>query len=836
MNNVPDETIESFSILKDASATAIYGARGANGVMLVTTKSGTENSKARVNVTYEHSFMKPTNVVDYADGVTYMQLYNEALLSRSPSASPAYSQEQIDYTASGINPYVFPNVDWYSTMFKDLTQSQRANINVSGGGSRVTYYMSLQANHDTGLLDAPDNYVYNNNINNWEYNFQNNISYKLTNTTVVDLRMMAQVGSHHGPGNSTSDIFKNVIMTNPVAFPAYFPAQEGDENMIRFGNVELGKGEYGINPYEYMLRNYREEQFHTINASLNLNQKLDFVTPGLSLKSLVNIKSYAQTYYTHSMKPYYYQVKPGSWSEDNPDVYELNELQTGNPFLEQGKINRYTNQTFYFDARLDYKRSFGDHNVTGMLMYMMREYRTDVLPNRNQGLSGRFTYDYDHKYLFEFNFGYNGTERLQKGDRFEFFPAVSLGWVVSSESFWEPIREYVNNLKLRASYGLVGSDETGSSAGAPHFLYLYDINLNGGYTFTSGVNGSTQQAYAGLRIREFPVENASWERSRQFDFGVDMRLFDQVDVTFDYFKYKRDRILLHRASFPKILGYEVAVPWANMGKVDSQGVELSVNWRKQLTKDLSVDLRANYTYTKNKYVSLDEPNYPYVWQTQTGKPLDCMRGFIAEGLFEDQADIDSHAVQDLGSEVMPGDIKYRDVNGDGRITQEDQVVISPYGNTPRIQYGLGLSVMWKNFDVNVFFNGSAKRRIMLMDGSEKIYPFVQTSGHARLNLMQWIADSHWVEGADNSNVAYPRMGVSQAEIANNIQPSTWWMRKADFIRFKTLEIGYRFPFCRVYFSGDNLAVWSPFKLWDPELDYNSYPLSRTFNIGVQVSF
>lgn len=835
LNNIPAETIESFSILKDASATAIYGARGANGVMLVTTKSGTENSKARVNVTYEHSFMKPTNVVDYADGVTYMQLYNEALLSRSPSASPAYSQEQIDYTASGINPYVFPNVDWYSTMFKDLTQSQRANINVSGGGSRVTYYMSLQANHDSGMLNVLDNYSLNSNYNRWMYTFQNNIDYKLTSTTKLGLRMNAQIVNSKSPNTASADLFRSIYLNNPVQFPVMYPAAEGVDH-IRFGSGFLQGQDIFPNPYAAMMNTFKEDNNNKLNVSLNLDQKLDFITKGLSLTALVNFNNYSQSYYDRSINPFYYMLVDGSWDPSNPEAFEVQNIREGEEYINQSGISRWSDQTFYFDARLNYARSFGKHNVTGMLMYMMREYRTDVLPNRNQGLSGRFTYDYDHKYLFEFNFGYNGTERLQKGDRFEFFPAVSLGWVVSSESFWEPIREYVNNLKLRASYGLVGSDETGSSAGAPHFLYLYDINLNGGYTFTSGVNGSTQQAYAGLRIREFPVENASWERSRQFDFGVDMRLFDQVDVTFDYFKYKRDRILLHRASFPKILGYEVAVPWANMGKVDSQGVELSVNWRKQLAKDLSVDFRANYTYTKNKYVSLDEPNYPYVWQTQTGKPLDCMRGFIAEGLFEDQADIDSHAVQDLGSEVMPGDIKYRDVNGDGRITQEDQVVISPYGNTPRIQYGLGLSVMWKNFDVNVFFNGSAKRRIMLMDGSEKIYPFVQTSGHARLNLMQWIADSHWVEGADNSNVAYPRMGVSQAEIANNIQPSTWWMRKADFIRFKTLEIGYRFPFCRVYFSGDNLAVWSPFKLWDPELDYNSYPLSRTFNIGVQVSF
>ena len=286
-----------------------------------------------------------------------------------------------------------------------------------------------------------------------------------------------------------------------------------------------------------------------------------------------------------------------------------------------------------------------------------------------------------------------------------------------------------------------------------------------------------------------------------------------------------------------MLGYEVATPWANIGKVDNEGIELSLNWRKMLAKDFTVDLRFNYTYTRNKYVYRDEPNYPYVWQTQTGKPMDCINGYIADGLFEDWDDIASHASQDnFGSTVMPGDIKYRDVNGDGRITEEDKVMISPYGNIPRIQYGFGASLVWKKLDFSVFFNGSAKRRNLLLNDTEDIYPFVQTSFHAATNLMQWIADSHWTEGGDNSDVAWPRMGIARSQIANNLQPSSFWMRNTSFLRFKTLEIGYTLPYCRIYFSGDNLAIWSPFKYWDPELTYNSYPMNRTFNVGVQFKF
>ena len=829
LNNLPAESIESFSILKDASATAIYGARGANGVMLITTKTGAENTKAKINVTYEHSFMKPVNMVEYADGATFMETYNEALLGRTPSAQPRYSQEQIDNTRNGVNKYVYPDVDWYDLMFKDLTMSQRANVNVSGGGSRVTYYMSLQANHDSGILDVPNNYSIKNNYNRWLYTFQNNIGYKLTSTTKLDLRMNAQIVNSKSPNVSSNDIFNSIYNNNPVLYPAMYPASP-DDTHIKFGSAVMSGGKYYENPYAYMLNTFKEENYSKLNVALNLDQKLDFITKGLSLTALVNFNSYATSYYTRSLTPFYYSVVNGSYNPAD-NTFELAEMQTGTEYLSESGISRNADNTFYFDARLNYNRRFGNHSVTGMLMYMMREYRSDVLPNRNQGFSGRFTYDYGNKYLVEFNFGYNGTERIQKDDRFEFFPAASIGWVISNEDFWEPLKDYVNHLKIRASYGLVGSDETGSTAGAAHFLYLNDVNLDGGQNFQTGYKGET--SFKGPFVNSYAVANATWERSKQFDVGVDLRLFDQIDLTFDYFNYKRDHILMQRGSFPYMLGYVNAKPWSNIGKVDNEGVELSVNWRKQLTKDLSVDLRANYTYSKNTQRYVDEPDYPYVWQTNTGKPLSFTKGYICDGFFVDQQDIDTHADQSyFGSTVQPGDLKYRDINADGRITTEDQVMLSPYGNVPRIQYGFGLSLVWKKLDFNVFFNGSAKRRVMMTD----MYPFVPSTSEPDHNLMQWIADSHWTEGADNTNAEYPRLGVTDTQIQNNNQPSSFFMRKADFLRFKTLEIGYTLPYCRIYFSGDNLAVWSPFDYWDPELWYNTYPLQRTFNLGVQFNF
>ena len=825
LNNIPAETIESFSILKDASATAIYGARGANGVMLITTKTGKENEKTRINVTVENSFNKPMNFPDFVNGATWMEMYNEAQLTRNPGATPKYSQLDIDNTRNQVNPYIYPDVQWKDVIFKNMNMNQRANVNISGGGSKASYYMSLQANHDTGLLDTKKVYSYNNNINNWGYNFQNNISYKITSTTKIDLHMNAQIRNKKGPNYSTSDLFAQMLYCNPINFPVTFPAQPGDTH-IRFGNAIWTGSSVRTNPYAYMLSSFKEYNENTLNTSLKINQKLDFVTKGLSVQAMVNWKNWASSSYNRTIEPYYYGIKGGSYNPSNPTDYEIERLGTsGTDYLKTSDISKASDQTFYLDARVNYDRQFNLHHVTGMLMYMQREYRSSVLPERNQGFSGRFTYDYGQRYLVELNFGYNGTERLAKKERFEFFPAVSLGWVISNEKFFEPMTKYIDNLKIRGSYGLVGSDETGLSAGAQHFLYIDQVSLNN-IGFTTGVD--MNYTLYGPLVTNYAVVNGGWERVKKLDIGIDLELFRQLTITADYFNEKRYNILLHREAWPESLGYYTAKPWSNKGKVDNWGIELSVNWRKEFTKDLYVDFRGNFTYTENKYVNLDEPVYPYVWKTSTGKPLSRTTGYIAQGLFSSQEEIDNSPTQNLGSTVKPGDIKYRDVNGDGKIDGSDQVMISPCGTTPRIQYGLGMNVTYKKFDFGVFFNGSAKRTIMISG----ISPF----GQSDYNVMQFIADDYWSESNPNPNAKYPRLGLTSSQTANNTVASTYWMRNGNFIRFKTLELGYKFKYGRVYLNGDNIAVFSPFKLWDPELSWNAYPLQRTFNIGVQLNF
>ena len=611
LNNIPAETIESFSILKDASATAIYGARGANGVMLITTKTGKENEKTRINVTVENSFNKPMNFPDFVNGATWMEMYNEAQLTRNPGATPKYSQLDIDNTRNQINPYIYPDVQWKDVIFKNMNMNQRANVNISGGGSKASYYMSLQANHDTGLLDTKKVYSYNNNINNWGYNFQNNISYKITSTTKIDLHMNAQIRNKKGPNYSTSDLFAQMLYCNPINFPVTFPAQPGDTH-IRFGNAIWTGSSVRTNPYAYMLSSFKEYNENTLNTSLKINQKLDFVTKGLSVQAMVNWKNWASSSYNRTIEPYYYGIKGGSYNPSNPTDYEIERLGTsGTDYLKTSDISKASDQTFYLDARVNYDRQFNLHHVTGMLMYMQREYRSSVLPERNQGFSGRFTYDYGQRYLVELNFGYNGTERLAKKERFEFFPAVSLGWVISNEKFFEPMTKYIDNLKIRGSYGLVGSDETGLSAGAQHFLYIDQVSLNN-IGFTTGVD--MNYTLYGPLVTNYAVVNGGWERVKKLDIGIDLELFRQLTITADYFNEKRYNILLHREAWPESLGYYTAKPWSNKGKVDNWGIELSVNWRKEFTKDLYVDFRGNFTYTENKYVNLDEPVYPYVWK------------------------------------------------------------------------------------------------------------------------------------------------------------------------------------------------------------------------------
>ena len=827
LNRLPAESIKNVTLLKDASATAIYGVRGANGVMLITTKNGSENMRTQVSVTLESSFEQPANMVDFVDGPRWMELYNEATLARGGLAV-VYSPKDIEYTQSGLYPYVYPNVDWQKVLLRDYNFNQRGNISIQGGGNKATYYMALNFTHDSGLANAPKDYFFNNNLHQYVYNFQNNITYKITNTTKLDLRLNAQIIQKQGMQEGETQLFQYMLNSNPVMFPPTFPAQPGDE-YIRFGSVLQTATTRRTNPYAAMLDDYSITKENKMNAVLKIDQDFSFLTKGLSASAMVNWSSWAKSVYKQTIRQYFFQVDKSTWSPDDPDNYTLEQvLDAGDTYVTEAYDEPVTDQTFYFDARINYNRKFKKHNVGAMLMYMMRDYRPNKsLSQRNQGLSGRATYDFDERYFFEFNFGYNGTERLPKGARFEFFPAVSLGWAPSNEKFWEPVSSVINYFKIRGSYGLVGSDQFNYYE---HFVYFDQVKIsNGGYYWT-GTSLNNTLTYKSHGIDAYKVDDPHWERARKLDIGLDFSLFNQINVTLDYFHDKRDRIMMARSSWPMIAGYWNATPWGQVGAVTNEGIEASINWARNFGQDWRLEMRFNITYNQNRIDAYDEPKYPESWRSRIGRPLDGYYtwGYIADGLFESQEDINNHAVQQLGSTPMPGDVKYRDINGDGIINAVDQVQISPYGRLPRLQYGIGLSLGWKRWDLGLFFNGTGMRTITISG----ITPFGQSAN----NVISFIDKNHWSEANPDPNAAYPRLGTQDVDVSQNLETSTYWMRNGRFLRFKTLELGYSFKIARVYINGDNLAVWSPFKEWDPELSWNSYPFSRTFTLGVQFKF
>ncbi len=840
LNYVPAENIESFSILKDASATAIYGARGANGVMIVKTKGGDYNSQTKIGVSFDASFNFIKNFPEFVDGARYMELYNIANQSRDRAA--VYSPEEIGYTRMGTNPYIYPNVDWSSVLFKNMATRQRGNVNVSGGGSKVKYYMSIDAQHEDGVLKPDKIYSWNNNIQLYNYTFQNNISYKVTPTTTISMNMNAQIRQKTGPNVGANALFNYTLTTTPIVFPVTFPANNKEE-YVTYASRKFSEHNL-VNPWAALNTSYSQWNETTLNTVVKLNQELDFITKGLRFEAWVNLKSWSSMSFTRSITPYYLalQGQRAGYITDNglttdPKAVRTTVLQEGTQYLNESELNRGSDQTFEVQSRLDWNRKFGMHDVGAMVSYRQWEYRGDVLPNRNQGFSFRATYDYAHRYLAEFNAGYNGTERLKAGERFGFFPAGSIGWVVSNEEWFEPLSSVVNNFKLRASLGIVGSDDLNGPGS--HFLYIDKIDGNniGAVTWTSGDYNVSTTTKGGPKVIYYATPGIVWEKSRKLDVGAELTLFRDLTISGDLFWENRYDIFIKREAWPASLGYDSAIPYANTGTMENKGGEISVNYNKRLNNDWSFSLRGNFTYSENKVTNWDEAVKPYSWLMGTNLPASSSKtmGYIAEGLFQSDEEIANSPKQNLGSNPQVGDIKYRDLNGDGQITSDDQTMISEYGRLPRIQYGFGGTLNFKKFDFGFQFTGSAMRTITMGD----VHPFNEGNPAADArNVLTWISDSFYdpINNPNNFDVEYPRLGNFNTDVSNNNVNSTWWMRDGSFMRLRNLELGWSFPYGRVYLSGQNLVTFSPFKHWDPELGgWNSYPMSRTVSMGVQIT-
>ena len=844
----PDD-IESFSIMKDATATALYGARGANGVIFVTTKRGQEGP-AKIFARVETSISAPTDVVELADPVTYMKSYNEAISTRDPLGELMYTYDKIEQTGKpDANRLIYPANDWYDMLFKDFATSYRANVSARGGGKVATYYVSGAYTEDTGVLKVDKRNSFNNNIDDKNYTLRSNVDINVTPTTKLAVRLTGNFRDYQGPLNGGSDVYRQVMHSDPVLFPAYYPVDDEHVGIqhIMFGNYE--DGSY-INPYANLVKGYKNYQRSQMIAAVQLEQDLKFITKGLSFMTLFNLTRLSEFTVNRQFNPYWYRLDRYDSYTGEYHVNRINE--NGTDYLTYSESGKTVKNTMYSETRLNYNRSFGKHDVTGLLVLTASESLTAnagslqlSLPSRNAGLSGRFTYGFDKRYFVEYNFGYNGSERFHKSHRWGFFPSAGLAWMMSNEKWFKPLTKVVSNLKLRYSYGLVGNDNIGSSSN--RFYYLSEMSMN-----NSGLGASFGEtrnvSYNGIGVVRYANEAITWEKSYKSNYALELGLFKKLDIIAEYFTEHRTDIFMQRADIPNTMGLQASV-YGNIGQARSKGIDIQADYKQAWASGLWASARANFTYSTGKYDVYEEPTYPESYRQHAGRSIRQTWGYIAERLFiddEDAANSPSQAA--FGSQYGGGDIKYTDVNGDGVITNADMVPIG-YPTSPEIIYGFGVSIGHKGFDVSVFFQGLGRESFWI-DATSAYSTKYNKYGTAPFvnngQLLKAYSDSHWSEDNRDIYALYPR--YSAYENHNNTQVSTWWMRDGSFVRLKQMEFGYTLPQkltnkihidnLRVYFQGNNLLCWSKFKLWDPELagEGFNYPIQRTFNIGVNVTF
>lgn len=836
LNALDPEVIESFSILKDATATAMYGTRGANGVMIVTTKSGQDLLKPIINFRLETSMSQLTSVPEMVGGVDYMKLYNEALTTRGITTG-LYDDTKIRATEQGLNPLVYPNVDWYNEMFNKNAFAQRFNFNIRGGKKAVTYFMSASVKHDAGNLKSlsKDYFSYNNNINVMRYDFVNNLSIKATNTTKISLGLNVSLRDWKGPSAGVDGIFSMSREASPVDFPIVYPARNDKEIYTLWGGMSGGIYNNGYrNPVAEYVVGYKKQFASTVNANIRLDQDLKMVTKGLKLHVLASFKNWSKTETTR--KAGYNQFEIDQYNEATGE-YTLSRVGNEQKTALNTEGAATGDRRIFIQAYLDYKRKFGVHDVNAMLLYNQDQLDNNKpdnllssLPRRKQGIAARLSYAYDDRYLAEVNFGYNGSENFAKNNRFGFFPSIALGYNISQEKFWEPISNVISHFKLRGSYGLVGNDGINE-----RYAYLEDIVLSSDkWKYTTGVNQNVN--LQGPVWNRYYNPNLTWEVGKKLNVGFDMQLFHQVNLNFDVFKEIRSKIYMQKVNtLPDFIGTGETKIYENSGKMKNVGFDIALDYNKQITKDFFLSFKGTLTYAHNTILERDEPPFQlYPNLSSVGYSRGQHLVYVADGLFRDQADVDSHAEQTLGYIPQPGDIKYvdqPDANGncDGIINTNDRVYMG-YPKDPEIVYGFGPSMKYKNWDFSFFFQGAARTSI-LMSG---FHPFGK---NATRGVMKFIADDYWSESNPNPNAAYPRL--TRDTNANNTVNSSYWLRNGAFLKLKNAEIGYTFKMFRAYLNGSNLLTFSPFKHWDPEMGGGSgmkYPTQRVFNIGIQFTF
>ena len=845
----PDD-IESFSIMKDAAATALYGARGANGVILVKTKQG-QVGKLTTSFRMEESVSAPTNSLKLADPITYMKLNNEAIVTREPLGQLLYSQEKIDNTVPGSGSFIFPATDWNKELLKDYTTNQRLNLSISGGGNLGTYYITGAYTHDNGILKSDGRNSFKSGISNNVFTLRSNIVLKPIKTMEITSRFTGTFNNYTGPVNTGSQMYSLIMQSNPVLFPAYYPADEEHKNTqhILFGNSFAPNGSsYYINPYAELVKGYRQHGRSNLSAQLQVNQKLDFVTEGLSARALFNILRITAYSVNRSYNPFWYGLSSYDRLNDTYSIYNLNP-DDGTDYLGYSNTLETPTANLYFEGALNYNRIFGEkHNIGGMLVYQLRNNVSlgastvqESLPYRNVGLSGRATYGFDNRYIAEFNFGYNGSERFHPDHQFGFFPSGGIAWNLSNEKWLEgtKFKDIFRLVKLRATYGIVGNDNISKD----RFLYLSEINMDNDdlrqyFGLDRGYNNN------GISVGRYSDRDISWEKARKTNLGLELELSNGLSFTGEYYFETRSDILLTRSNIPATMGLWV-IPSSNVGEAKAHGVDLSLNFNKNIGQNSWLQLMGNFTFARSKYKIYDELHYDKEWWlSRVGYSINQTWGYLAERLFIDDNEV-ANSPQQFGT-YMAGDIKYRDVNGDGQITTLDKVPIG-YPTTPELIYGFGASYGYKDFDLSVFFQGLGNESFWISYGGTSPFFTNSVGGYVGTNqLAQFIADSYWNEDTRDVYAAWPRLSTSS--VSNNAQTSTWFMRDGSFLRLKSAELGYKlsqklvkragFKEARIYVNGTNLLTWSKFKLWDVEQGSSAlnYPIQKVYNLGLRITF
>ena len=853
-NDIDPEDIESLTTLKDASATAVYGVRGANGVILIKTKPG-KVGKPTVSADYYESFTRFTKMVDLADGITYMNAANEAM--RNDGIATKYTEDQIRNTIAGKDPYLYPNVDWLKEIFNDWGHNRRVNVNVRGGSEKVAYYASVSYFNETGMTVTDKNIdTYDSKMKYSRYNFTTNLNIDVTPTTKVEIGAQGYLGEGNYPAISSADLYNAAMSISPVEYPkmffvngeAFVPGTSTNNNFN--------------NPYSQATRRgYDNLTKNQIYSNLRVTQNLDMLTKGLKLTAMYAFDVYNEIHVHQDRAESTYNFL------DTSVPYDMN----GQPILQRiyegSNVLSYTQETSgnkktYLEASLNYDRTFNDdHRVSALFLFNQQSKLLypkgtleDAIPYRMMGIAGRATYSWKDRYFAEFNIGYNGAENFSPKHRFGTFPAFGVGWVVSNEKFWQPLSKAVSFLKIRYTDGKVGNSEVSDR----RFMYLDQMKENGDYGYKFGPNGTKWAGYETVNM----AVDLIWEESRKQDLGIDLKLFnDALSIVFDLFKERRENILLKREhSMPSFLGYNTSAPYGNIGIIENKGFDGTIEYNKRINKDWVIALRGNVTFNKDKWIQGELPEQKYEWMNQYGRNINGAKGYVAEGLFT-QAEIDDMArweslsaankaitpkpfASQFGT-VKAGDIKYKDLNNDGQIDAYDQTYISR-GDVPTTVYGFGFTVGWKDLSVGMMFQGVAGAERVLNGSS--INPF--NGGGGSGNLYSNI-DDRWTEENPDQNAFYPRLsyGSETTSSINNFQKSTWWVRNMNFLRLKTLQLSYNLPKpwvnkvhlknAAVYVMGTNLFTLSRFKLWDPELNTDngaSYPNTTSYSVGINFTF